>query len=562
MRKLLTAATLAFATLALGAAGTAAAATWKGKTTEYVVLYKTGAPLANARLAVRQAGGLIVHENTKVGLATAYSANPRFLAEAQQHGALAGAARHFPVGRVTTGGAKPDTVERLTPSERARATSRARRVPAPRAGAEPLAGLQWDMAMMHATVDGSYPYQPGDRRVKVGIIDTGIEADHPDLAPNFNTGLSRNFTTDIPSVNGIEIDGPCEVPSCHDPANVDDNGHGTHTAGTVGAALNGLGIAGVAPRIDLLNLRAGQDSGYFFLQPTIDALTFAGDHGVDVVNMSYYIDPWLYNCINSPEDPPEARREQGMIYEATQRALDYAYDRGVTLVSSIGNGHTDLDNPTIDTSSPDYPPGSEYPRHVNNWCRDMPTEGNNVISVISVGPSKMKADYSNWGTEGPVIAAPGGWFRDYPGTPQSRQVENLILSTYSERLARLHGELNPDGTPNTPFVVRDCAGGVCAYYQWLQGTSMAGPHVAGAAALLISQWGEVTDPDGGLGMPPARTTKGLLMRAVNHPCPNPPYIDYSAAGRPPEWNARCVGDNEQNNIWGEGIVDAVRLVRR
>ena len=61
------------------------------------------------------------------------------------------------------------------------------------------------------------------------------------------------------------------------------------------APFNGLGIAGVAPRVDIVNLRADQDSGYFFIQPTVDALTYAGDQGIDVVNMSFYIDPWLYN---------------------------------------------------------------------------------------------------------------------------------------------------------------------------------------------------------------------------------------------------------------------------
>ena len=83
-------------------------------------------------------------------------------------------------------------------------------------------------------------------------------------------------------------------------ADVDEGGHGTHVAGTVGAALNGFGIAGVAPKVDLVNIRAGQDSGYFFLQPTVNALTYAGDHGIDVVNMSFYIDPWLYNCADNP----------------------------------------------------------------------------------------------------------------------------------------------------------------------------------------------------------------------------------------------------------------------
>ena len=59
-----------------------------------------------------------------------------------------------------------------------------------------------------------------------------------------------------------------------------------------------------------MNIRAGQDSGYFFLQPSVDALTYAADIGVDVVNMSYYIDPWLYNCADNPADSPEEQLEQ------------------------------------------------------------------------------------------------------------------------------------------------------------------------------------------------------------------------------------------------------------
>ncbi len=62
-----------------------------------------------------------------------------------------------------------------------------------------------------------------------------------------------------------------QINRCDDPADVDENGHGTYVAGTIGAALNGLGIAGIAPNVTLVNLRAGQDFGYFFLQSTVDA---------------------------------------------------------------------------------------------------------------------------------------------------------------------------------------------------------------------------------------------------------------------------------------------------
>ena len=88
----------------------------------------------------------------------------------------------------------------------------------------------------------AHAIETGDRRVTVGIMDTGVQATHPDLAANFDADKSRNFTTDI-----LAVDGPCEVASCVDPANVDDNGHGTHVAGTIGAALNGRRLSGVAP---------------------------------------------------------------------------------------------------------------------------------------------------------------------------------------------------------------------------------------------------------------------------------------------------------------------------
>ncbi len=128
----------------------------------------------------------------------------------------------------------------------------------------------------------AHAIERGDKRVTVGIMDTGVQADHPDLAPNFDAKKSRNLTTDIPA-----IDGPREYASCVDPANVDDNGHGTHVAGTIGAALNGRGLSGVAPGVNLVNVRAGQDSGYFFLGPVTNALTYSGDIGIDVVNMSF-----------------------------------------------------------------------------------------------------------------------------------------------------------------------------------------------------------------------------------------------------------------------------------
>jgi subtilisin family serine protease len=253
--------------------------------------------------------------------------------------------------------------------------------------------------------------QPGDAGVKVGIIDTGIDGSHPDIAPNFDGDLSRNFTTDIPA-----IDGPCEDEadhSCTDANDVDEDGHGTHVAGTIASPLNGTGIAGVAPKASIVNLRAGQDSGYFFAQATVDALTYAADNGIDVVNMSFYIDPWLYNCRSNAADSPAAQAQQQTTIVAVQRAVDYARRKGVLPVAALGNENTDIDDPKVDATSPDYPPDAAYSRTIDNGCLSVPTETDGVVGVSSTGRSGRKAFYSNWSLDQTQVAAPGGDTRDF-----------------------------------------------------------------------------------------------------------------------------------------------------
>ena len=432
--------------------------------------------------------------------------------------------------------------------------SKAAAVPAP----EPLANRQWDMRQIGATPTGSYARQPGKRTVLVGVIDTGIDGSHPDVAPNFDDADSHNFVTDNPA-----IDGPCEVASCVDPANVDDGGHGTHVASTIASPLNGLGIAGVAPNVRVANLRAGQDSGFFFLQPTLEAITYAGDIGADVINMSFFTDPWLYNCVDNPEDSQAERTEQRVIRQATQRALNYARRHGVLPVSSLGNEFTNLNAPTTDTTSPDFPEGAARTRTVDNSCITVPTESRGVMSVAATGPSTRMAFYSNYGTEQNDVSAPGGDFWDSPdntGDPR-----NLVLAAYPERLARANGDLNSDGTPNTPFVVRDCKGTVCAYYQYLQGTSMASPHAAGVAALAVSQFGVADRSHPGLTLAPGRTQRIVQRTAVDHPCPQPRTFTWTrvlANGQVATQSATCTGGTGDNGFYGNGIVNAFTAVTR
>ncbi len=549
------AAATAAALLPVGVDAQAAAT---GAPVEYVTLFAGTTPQAeaSARAAIAAAGGKILRENDAIGTALVRSDRTAFATLVRRSGAVLGAVPNRAIGHAPDVVPTRDAVERLSPADRAAATERFRAAlphrAAAAAGAEPLADRQWNMQMIGATPTGSYATERGDRRVQVGVMDTGVDGSHPDLAPNFDARLSRNFTTDIP-----DADGKCEVTTCQDPADVDDNGHGTHVAGIIGAAINGIGMAGVAPDVTLVNVRAGQDSGFFFLQSVVDALTYSGDIGLDVVNMSFYVDPWLYNCAANPADSPEEQAQQRMTIEAVQRAVDYARGLGVTLVGALGNESTDLGKPATDDVSPNFPEGNERDRAIDNTCLTVPAESAGVISVAALGPSGRKAYYSNYGVEQTDISAPGGDAFDTADSKVDPAAQ--ILSAYPEALARSSGDIDAKGEPTSPFTVQDCLGDVCAYYQYLQGTSMAAPHVAGVAALVISKLGL---PSGsGFGLDPGLTETALLYTASQRACPTPADYSYTVNGASGsrEFTHTCETGSSSNGFYGRGIVSATAV---
>ena len=590
---------LSAAALAAAPNATAASSATTRTATTYVVLAKDGVAAAKVAKAVKKAGGTVKAANSAVGLLTVSTRKAGFAASLTRTGLVDGVATnkvigHAPKSTLVRPSAAVEKEAQTALAKKAKTAKRANVRPRPgvkpTATADPLDFNLWGMDMIHA--GAAHAIQAGDARVLVGDIDTGMDAKQPDIAPNFNAALSRNFTTDIPFVLGpdgtpvldddgspVVLDGPCEYAGCKDPADVDGAEHGTHTAGTIAAAANGIGLSGVAPGVSLVNLRAGQDSGYFFLQPTVDALTYAADNGIDVVNMSFYVDPWLYNCTSNPADSPAEQAEQKIIIKAMNRALKYANHHDVTLVSAAGNENTDLSDPADDSSSPDYaiPPHS---RDIDPaTCISEPTQGPNVIAVSSLGPSGNKSDFSNWGAGQIEVAAPGGWFRDYFGTGAYRSYKNEILSTLPVEYLQANtkvvdGKVVPDPfvdemgniTPSgvAVGVMKDCPSVEteyhhCGWYGWLQGTSMASPHAAGVAALIVSQYGKgSTQAD--FRMRPKEVARVLLGTATDTACPTPATVDYLDEDRDDSYTATCVGDSHYNGFYGYGVVNAEAAV--
>jgi subtilisin family serine protease len=383
--------------------------------------------------AVRASGGVVVQSWPQIGVVVAHSTNGSFRADVAAKGGAfvesVGATRSVAVsegtptalGRNWTGasdyqqGAKKawngDIEAETTPAD----------------ATDPREAEQWDMQMIKA--DQAHAITDGSRNVLVGVLDSGIDSDHPDLVANLDVANSVNCTdAGRPSTTGWE-------PTTSD--------HGTHVAGTIAAARNGTGIVGVAPGVRIASVKVVNNAGFIYPEYAVCGFVEAGLKHMDVTNNSYFVDPWYFWCSDQPD--------QYAGKEAVRRAVEWSTKQGVVHAAAAGNSSYDLSNKTTDpvtnvTGSPDD--GTPVARVINNNCDDIPAELDGVVTVSSLQRfpagtlSSRLSSFSNRGMGTIDVAAPG----------------STILSTIVAN--------NGYGTKS--------------------GTSMASPHVAGVLALMKS----------------------------------------------------------------------------
>lgn len=467
-----------------------AAVSTNGPKLSYVVnttpVHSTGV----VRRAIAEAGGTIVTSHDQIGVIVVHSSNPDFAKTIRKTPGVesAGATRTAPLKSVAT--TEEGSTELLTAEEAAKAAAAAG------PGQEPLEPNQWDMRAIQA--DEASKINDGSASVTVGVIDTGVDDTHEDLKANFSREQSANC-----------VGGVADTSEGAWRPYIDGSDHGTHVAGTIAAARNGIGVTGVAPGVKVAGIKVSEPgTSLFYTEAVVCGFVWAAEHGIEVTNNSYYVDPWYFNCQDDPD--------QKALLDALTRATKYAERKGVLNVAAAGNENYDLaSHEILDTSSPNDT--TSGPRTVDpHKCFDIPTQLPGVVTVSATGTKGFKSYYSSFGLGVADVSAPGGDRWQIPATPDAN--------------GRVLSAVPGDG------------------YGYKQGTSMATPHVAGVAALLKSTHPKAT---------PAELQELLKAQAVNPGCPSKVY---NSAGQLIDATT-CKGDSQVNGYYGHGIVNALNAVK-
>lgn len=289
--------------------------------------------------------------------------------------------------------------------------------------------------------------------VKVAVIDSGVQIDHPDLAGNVVTG-SRNFVEDSPF--------PADYP-------VDANGHGTAVAGLISAVgNNGEGVRGVASRSSLMgfNWLANQTLEGWLISHGADAST----SDVRVFNQSYGFSPIA--PIPFDENDPQFKLEMDVMKDVSE---SNAWGRGAVFVKSAGNGYRYFNTGRFFVLPSDFFAGGGnqgLPMHNSAQSYDNSSYYNLVTSALRADGTR--ASYSSVGANVWVAAPAGEYGQDFPAmvTTDLMGCEEGQNTSADLGINGLHG-----GTEQDPS---------CNYTSTMNGTSSAAPNTSGAIAAIMS----------------------------------------------------------------------------
>lgn len=371
------------------------------QSTNYLILAKTQGPKSTA--FAKSLGPALVLNLEKIGVVTATSSDPKFATWAA---VLPG------VQAVVA-----DPQIQWLPAEKAvRFTGRPSGTFA--ANAEPFDGYLWNLKMVHADVTAA----AGDlgAGARVAVLDAGMDLTNPDLLPNINQALA------ISLVPGEGVQPKCDgEKSCFN--------HGTHVGGIIAAAINGVGVQGVAPEAELVPVKVLGEGGSGSFGWIIGGIEYAATIKADVINMSLGA---VFDLAQAGKD----NQGLGTLLSALNRAITHATAAGTLVVSSAGNEGVNLNSSIV----------------------SIPAQSGNGIAISATGPYCQTdfdrfASYSNYGKSVINLTAPGGGI---------------------------------DCTLDTSTLDMVLSDSVNAYY-FAAGTSMAAPHVSGAAALIVGKFGHI-----------------------------------------------------------------------
>lgn len=412
MKKLISIGLAAVMSVALLAPATVATASGSTVTKSYTINFKGNKLPANFKEVVERAGGSVVRSDNELVYVQAVSSNPQFLNNIKGNSSVENAGRALTI-------VQEDTAERVA-------------FDATEADHSLYEQYQWDIKQV--TQNGeSFNISKGTKDIVVGVIDTGIDLNHPDLKANI-------------------VDTKSFVPGEATPQ--DFNGHGSHVAGSIAANGNVLGIG---PELGIASLKVFGKEGGAATSWIADALKYAADNDYDVVNMSLGSYAYLQDLDYDTNDVVAD-------INLFKKAIAYAHKKGVTVVGSAGNAAADISNPAKLTKY-------FYAEDANGATHRDPAS-NLLIRVSAGNKGKELTFYSNYGVGKIDVMAPGGDLGpDYdPVTRTGRDVTYLCLST-------------------VPLI--DANGNVTGHgYAWYGGTSMAAPKVAGVAGVIIAKHGK------------------------------------------------------------------------